>query len=47
MIRPLSAELDDNTVVLARGVSPFTYAEMAEDAATRLAKDSATTGRYL
>jgi peptidoglycan/xylan/chitin deacetylase (PgdA/CDA1 family) len=47
VILPLSAELDDNTVVLARGVSPFAYAEMVQDAANRLAKDSATTGRYL
>lgn len=46
-ILPMSNELDDNTTVLARGVSPFAYAEMVEDSATRLAKDSATTGRYL
>jgi hypothetical protein len=43
----MSNELDDNTTVLARGVSPFAYAEMVEDSAIRLAKDSATTGRYL
>jgi allantoinase len=46
-IMPTSAELDDNAVVLARGVSPFAYAEMVEDAVARLAEDSATTGRFL
>jgi allantoinase len=46
-ILPLSFELDDNTTVLNRGVSPFAYADMVEDAAKILARDSAVTARYL
>jgi allantoinase len=46
-ILPMSFELDDNTTVLNRTVSPFAYAEMIEDAARTLAADSAVTARYL
>jgi allantoinase len=46
-ILPLSFELDDNTTVLNRTVSPFAYADMVEDAAKILARDSAVTARYL
>jgi allantoinase len=44
---PLSVDLDDNAVVLGRGVDPWSYAEMITDAGERLAAESATTGRYL
>jgi allantoinase len=44
---PLSIDLDDNAVVLGRGVDPWSYAEMITDTGARLVAESAVTARYL